>query len=80
MTSNLAPTLILHGDADSVVPVQRAYELDKLLRDARRPHEMHIYPGARHGFNSVKGDENVANSKDAWQRTIKFLDRYLKQR
>jgi carboxymethylenebutenolidase len=78
MASNLAPTLILHGDADSVVPVARAYELDKLLTDAKRPHEMHIYPGAPHGFNAVKDDENAANSKDAWQRTIQFLDRYLK--
>src|SRR5487761_308671 len=51
VAANLPPTLILHGDADVLVPVAQAHTLDALMTAAKRPHEMHIYPGASHAFN-----------------------------
>jgi putative redox protein len=39
------PVLILHGDADEVVPVEEAYELDACLCQSRR---VSILPGADH--------------------------------
>jgi putative redox protein len=41
----LCPVLILHGDADAVVPVEEAYELDSCLCQSRR---VSILPGADH--------------------------------
>jgi valacyclovir hydrolase len=38
------PTLILHGDADTVVPVKQAHALKAGIPDA----ELHIFPGAGH--------------------------------
>jgi len=46
----LCPVLILHGEADATVPVDEAYQLQKLLEKKGIPYEMKIYPGAGHGF------------------------------
>jgi carboxymethylenebutenolidase len=70
MAANMPPTLILHGSADSTVPVRYAYALDALLTRYDRPHEMEIYPGAEHGF----GPKTNAL---AWQKSLEFLRRYL---
>ncbi|HZZ08150.1 MAG TPA: dienelactone hydrolase family protein, partial [Candidatus Binataceae bacterium] len=70
MAANMPPTLILHGDADTTVPVRYARELDALLTKYNRPHEMKIYPGAWHGLDPASRD-------DAWRRSMDFLRRYL---
>ena len=41
-----APTLILHGDRDVLIPVQNAYVLAERIPGAR----LHIVPGAGHGY------------------------------
>ena len=46
----LCPVLILHGEADQTIPVEEAYQLQKLLEKKGIPYEMKIYPGAGHGF------------------------------
>ena len=51
LTSDFPPTLILHGEADTVVPVSEAYKLDRALTDARVPHQNHIFPGEGHWFS-----------------------------
>jgi carboxymethylenebutenolidase len=68
--ANMPPTLILHGSADTTVPVRYAYDLDALLTSYKRPHEMKIYPGAWHGLDP-------ATRQDAWRRSMDFLRRYL---
>jgi carboxymethylenebutenolidase len=67
---NMPPTLILHGGADSTVPVRYAQEVDAILIRYGRPHETVIYPGAGHGFAG-------ADEVDSWHRTLDFLRRYL---
>jgi carboxymethylenebutenolidase len=66
----LCPILILHGDADQIVPVQEAYHLQQVLQGRSVPYEMQIYPGAGHGFR----DEVW---QDAGRRTVSFLQKYL---
>ena len=51
-TAAFPPTLILHGDADTVVPVQSAHALDALLTRLRVPHETRILPGEGHWFSA----------------------------
>jgi carboxymethylenebutenolidase len=70
MAANMPPTLILHGDADTTVPVRYARDLDALLTKYNRLHEMQIYPGAGHGLDPASRD-------DAWRRSMDFLRRYL---
>lgn len=66
----LCPTLILHGEADEVVPVQEAYDLQKLLEKKGIPYEMKIYPGIGHGFESETW-------RDAGLRSLQFLQKHL---
>lgn len=66
----LCPVLILHGDADTTVPVQEAYDLKELLERRELPYEIKIYPGAGHGFSGEVW-------ADAGLRTLAFLKRYL---
>ena len=76
----MPPTLILHGDKDVLVNVSEAHSLDELLTAANRPHEMHIYEGANHGFNfpELPFWYNAEDAQDAWNRTLKFLATNLK--
>lgn len=66
----LCPVLILHGDADTTVPVEEAYHLQKILEKKSIPYEIQIYPGAGHGFT---GDV----WRDAGMRSLAFLKKYL---
>jgi dienelactone hydrolase len=66
----LCPVLILHGEADSTVPVEEAYELQKLLEKKGIAYEIKIYPGAGHGF-----DNDVW--RDAGMRSLQFLQKHL---
>jgi carboxymethylenebutenolidase len=89
--ANLPPTLILHGDADTVVPVTEAYLLRRLLRKAKRVCEFQVYPEVGHVFSDPddEGQESKplsweallrmqAQVKDADERIAAFLQKYLK--
>ena len=56
------PVIIIHGDADPVVPVSYAYDAEKNFPDA----ELIVLPGAGHGFNEV-------DSETAIERSIAFV-------
>jgi carboxymethylenebutenolidase len=64
------PVLILHGDADAMVPVFEAHQVAEIAERKQVPYEMKIYPGVGHGF----GPETM---RDAAQRTLLFLQRHL---
>jgi len=78
--SSMPPTLILHGEADTVIPVSEAKDLDARLTSVNRPHEMHLYPSVDHGFNFHRPANfyNPAAAEDAWHRTLEFLDGTIK--
>ncbi|HEX8200055.1 MAG TPA: dienelactone hydrolase family protein [Isosphaeraceae bacterium] len=67
----LPPTLILHGDADAVVPVSEAYKLQQLLTEHRVPHEIQIYRGVGHAFLGP-------SAEDSGRRTLAFFDTHVK--
>jgi carboxymethylenebutenolidase len=68
----MPPTLLLHGEADPVVPVSEAQRVDALLDRLGTPHELKIYPGQGHSFRGVA-------QMDALTRTLRFLNRHLKK-
>jgi carboxymethylenebutenolidase len=70
--------LILHGDADEVVPVRYAYALrDAVVADGGDV-EMHLYSGAGHAFIAPYASTySQPAAQDAFSRTVEFLRRRL---
>jgi len=66
----LCPTLILHGEADAIIPVAEAYDLEALLQKKNVDYEMKIYPGVGHNFDNETW-------RDAGMRSLRFLQKYL---
>lgn len=50
MTSGMAPTLVLHGAKDDVVPAAEAHKLQALLDQRHVAHEVEIFPEETHWF------------------------------
>jgi carboxymethylenebutenolidase len=68
------PLLILHGDADTIITVDRGKELASLAKDMGGSADLVIYPGATHGFGSRL---NTKDGADALARTVAFLTKEL---
>jgi len=68
------PLLVLHGDADQIIPVDLGKQLAQEATELGTPVEMHIYPGESHGFGA---DFKKQNATDALNRTIAFLKKQL---
>jgi acetyl esterase/lipase len=50
VTSKSAPTLMLHGDKDELVPVEQAYMLQHKLEENGVFNKLIVYPGQGHGW------------------------------
>lgn len=48
VNANYPPTLIVHGDADKIVPLQQAQEMDGALTKAGIDHKLEVIPGGGH--------------------------------
>ncbi len=68
--NGMPPVLILHGEADNVVPVSEAHKIARLFDTRQIPYEMKLYKNAGHGFRGF-------DMMDAGQRTFLFLKRQL---
>jgi carboxymethylenebutenolidase len=71
-----APILALQGGDDPGIPVEDSQALDNALDGAGVEHEVVIYPGAPHSFFDRKQEEFAADSEDAWNRVLGFVERY----
>jgi acetyl esterase/lipase len=57
-----APTLILHGDADKLVPIQQAETMVAKLKDSGVEAKLVVKPGGQHGWaHIVKDFETIAD-------------------
>ena len=63
------PTLLLHGEADTLVPVEQAGRLRALRSDQDLPTELQVYPAAPHGFFN----RTTPTSEAAVRDTLAFL-------
>jgi carboxymethylenebutenolidase len=68
------PLLILHGDADQVIPVEAGKELAEEAKALGAPVDLVIYPGQSHGFGA---DWQKKDATDAFNRTLVFLKKEL---
>ena len=70
------PTQLHFGEKDAGIPLS---DVDTIR--AKRPDvEIHVYPGAQHGFNcDERASYDPANAGIAKQRSLDFLARHLKK-
>jgi carboxymethylenebutenolidase len=71
-----APILGLMGGDDAGIPVEEAEAFDRALDEAGIEHEIVVYPGAPHSFFDRKYEEFAAESEDAWNRVLAFIERF----
>ena len=65
------PTMILHGQADTRVPIPQAEEFYRALYERHVPVEFVTYPRENHGFIEAR------HIQDRWQRYLVFFGKYL---
>jgi len=70
------PTQLHFGEKDAGIPLS---DVD-IIRSLRPDVEIHVYPGAQHGFNcDERASYDAANAAVAKQRSLDFLARHLKK-
>jgi dienelactone hydrolase len=67
--------LILHGSADTAIPMEQFASLTDQLEASGIDHEMTTYGGAPHAFTVFGADSYREDAdKKSWERFIEFLD------
>jgi acetyl esterase/lipase len=59
VTKAMPPTLIIHGDADKLVPIQQAELMMAKLKELNVPHELVVRPGQGHGWPTLGADVDL---------------------
>jgi acetyl esterase/lipase len=70
VSAKAAPTLIIHGDADNVVPIQQAEVMIEKLKKAGVPAELVVKKGKLHGWSGMDKDMDTI---------MDWFDKYLKK-
>jgi dipeptidyl aminopeptidase/acylaminoacyl peptidase len=65
------PTMIMHGQVDTRVPIAQAQEFYRALKERKVPVEFVVYPRENHGFTEPR------HQMDRVQRYVKFFAKYL---
>ena len=72
------PVLGIFAGLDQGIPAESVNGFESSLNDLEIPNEIHIYPGVDHGFANPSGERYAPDeSKDAWQKTLEFLESNL---
>ena len=66
------PTLLIHGDADTLVPISHSQRMHAALKDAGVTTEFVTIPGGTHGFAG-----NPEHSRQATELMVAWFERYL---
>ena len=77
VSAKTPPTLLMHGDADDLVPYSQSAGYEAALRAAGVPTKLITVPGGKHG-----ADFGFAPPKPGWpnyfDEAVKWFDQYLK--
>ena len=65
------PTLLVHGERDTLAPVQQAIEFYIALKHFNVPAQLVIYPREPHGF------QERLHQIDLYQRMVGWVNQYL---
>lgn len=73
------PVLGIFGDQDKSIPVDSVKQFEDALDANGITNEIYIYKGVGHAFANPSGDNYAPQeTQDAWQKTVSFLEKYLK--
>ena len=74
------PVLGIFGETDQSIPVTTVNAFDTALTSLGVSHQIAVYPGVGHAFANPSG-QNYApeETKDAWGKTLAFLEENLKK-
>jgi carboxymethylenebutenolidase len=73
-----APLLGNYGAADAGIPVEDVKKLEEALTKGSKTFDIRIYPDAKHAFHREGPNYHAEASKDAWKRSVAWLEKYLK--
>jgi len=79
LTSKMKGAIQLHfGEKDAYIPPAAIDEIRQALAREKKDGEVHVYPGAGHGFFcSERADYDEGASKTAWERMKAFFKQHL---
>lgn len=73
------PLMGVFGDKDTAIPVATIDSFRNALNDAGVENEVYVYPNVGHAFaNPSNPDFAETETKDAWAKTLAFLDKHLR--
>ncbi len=73
------PVLGIFGDQDQSISVNDVKNFEKMITSTGIPNEIYIYEGVGHAFANPSGDNYAPKETvDAWQKTLAFLNKYIK--
>jgi carboxymethylenebutenolidase len=74
------PVLGIFAELDQGITVETVNNFEKSLNELSIPNQIHVYSGVDHAFANPSGDRYAPEeSKDAWQKTLDFLNKNLKK-
>ena len=74
------PTLLIHGDADPLIPYQLAVDMEAALRTAGSPAKLVNVPGGVHGADFGAGGKAHPEWPNYYAETVAWFDKYLRQK
>lgn len=73
------PILGIFAELDQGIPVETVNEFETSLNSLGIENEIYIYPKVNHAFANPSGNSYAPEeTKDAWEKTITFFEKYLK--
>lgn len=73
------PVMGVFGDADQAIPTTTVKAFEDSLNTLGVENEIYMYPGVGHAFaNPSNPNHAPKETADAWQKSVAFLDKYLK--
>lgn len=69
VTPDDPPALIIHGDADVLVPIQQSVSMIRKLDEAKVANKLIIKKGGGHGWKDIEAEEKIV---------VNWFDKYLK--
>jgi carboxymethylenebutenolidase len=72
-----APVLGLYGGKDQGIPLESVERMREVLKKARNPSEIIVYPDAGHGFFAdVRPSYRKEDAQDGWKRLLAWFKKY----
>jgi carboxymethylenebutenolidase len=74
------PVLGIFGEKDTGISVESVQAFEATLTNLKKENNITLYPGVGHAFaNPTGANYSSAETLDAWDKTLKFLETELKK-